>query len=120
RGDVATGVEYGDGKKARGDFVALGANAIFNPFILLASGLEHPALGCYLNEQRGVMISFDTKGITDFQGSTVQTGHGYMFYSGAHRSRHSGILLEHSNAPYLRLEPGRWRERMRFKFIVED
>ncbi len=120
RADVATGIEYGDGKRARGDFIALGANAIFNPFILLASGLEHPALGRYLNEQRGAMVTFDTKGITDFQGSTVQTGHGYMFYSGEHRKKHSAFLLEHSNAPSLRLEPGRWRERMRLKFIIED
>lgn len=122
RGNVATGVEYAlDGKqlRAQADFVALGTNALFNPHILLRSGVSHPALGRYLNEQRSASVDFDLDGINNFQGSTVITGHGYMFYSGEHRREHSGALLEHVNRPMLRLD-GKWRQRMRIKFIFED
>lgn len=122
RGNVATGVEYSlDGKqlRAKADFVALGTNALFNPHILLGSGVTHPALGKYLNEQRSASVDFDLDGINNFQGSTVITGHGYMFYSGDHRREQSAALLEHVNRPMLRLD-GKWRQRMRIKFIFED
>jgi len=122
RGNVASGVEYSMGGKllsAKADFVALGANALFNPHILLASGLVHPALGKYLNEQRSVNVDFELDGINNFQGSTVITGHGYMFYGGEHRKKQSATLIEHVNRPLLRLD-GKWRQRMRLKFISED
>ena len=44
-GGIATGVVYrrdGAEQTARGDLVVLGANAIFNPFILTKSGIDHP------------------------------------------------------------------------------
>lgn len=50
---LATGVQYLlDGREhlARGELVALGASALFNPHILMRSGLDHPELGRNLHE----------------------------------------------------------------------
>ena len=104
------------------DFAALGANAIFNPAILLRSGIEHPLLGRRLHEQVATSVVFDLKGMGNFQGSTVITGQGYMYYDGPHRKRYGGCITEFENTPrwLLRHEYGRWTERMRMIFIVED
>lgn len=104
------------------DFVALGANAIFNPAILLRSGIEHPLLGRRLHEQLSTSVTFDLDGMGNFQGSTMITGQGYMFYDGPHRKRHGGCMTEFLNTPrwLLRHEFGRWTERMRMQFVVED
>ncbi len=98
----------------------LGANAIFNPAILLRSGLEHPLLGRRLNEQIGVEYEFDLDGMDNYQGSTSLTGHGYMEYAHAERRSRSAALIETSNIPRLRLEKGKWRQRLTIKCIFED
>jgi choline dehydrogenase-like flavoprotein len=104
----------------RGDHYILGANAIFNPSILLRSGLKHSVLGRRLNEQLGVEYTFDLDGLDNFQGSTSLTGHGYMEYLGVDRTRESAALIETSNIPHLRLEKDKWRQRLVLKFIFED
>ena len=100
--------------------VVLAANAIFNADILLRSGHKHPDLGRYLNEQVSKTVHIDLKGVDNFSGSTLITGQGYMFYDGEHRRDRGAVLLEHFNRPSLRLEKGKWRQRMELKFIVED
>jgi choline dehydrogenase-like flavoprotein len=113
--------EHGGGEqRVRGDFFALGANAIFNPVILAQSGLAHPELGRGLVEQASVMVHVLLRGMQSFDGATIQTGHGYMLYGGAHRSERAAGLIETHNRPELRMERGRWREILRFKVIVED
>jgi hypothetical protein len=102
------------------DFVAIGCNAIFNPHILLRSGIEHPSLGRRLCEQRYMWVRQDLTDLDNFQGSTSITGHGYMFYDGPHRSKHAACLIEHHNRPEIRLEAGRWRRRMLIKFVFEE
>jgi choline dehydrogenase-like flavoprotein len=123
-GGRATGVQYvdaaGAAQRARATLVALGANALFNPHILLRSGLKHPQLGARLNEQLSVSGVFDLDGIDNFQGSTSLTGHGYMLYDGPHRAQQGACLIETSSIPDLRLERGKWRRRMQIKFIIED
>ncbi len=127
-GDVATGVTYvqdGAERRVQGELVALAANGIFNPFLMLKSGFEHRLLGKRLNEQLGYTINLDLDGLDNYGGSTVITGHGYMFYDGLHRSEYAGSLLEVYNVPLhhdadIRLEKGRWRQRVRLKFIFED
>jgi choline dehydrogenase-like flavoprotein len=123
RGDVATGVTYTheDGvSEAVGDLVVLGANALFNPFILLRSGITHPALGRYLNEQVSVTVHVDLDGVDNYQGSTSITGHNYRLYDGHHRSQHAACLIESWNVPQLRVEPGRWRQRLNLRCIFEN
>jgi choline dehydrogenase-like flavoprotein len=123
RGGLAYGVEYereGRSHEAQAEFVALGANPIFNAHILLASGIQHPELGRGLHEQMGVSVIVDLDGLNNFQGSTSVTGNGYMFYDGPERAKRAGCLVEHRNAPRLRLEKGKWRQRMAIKFLFED
>jgi hypothetical protein len=102
------------------DFVALGCNAVFNPHILLRSGIDHPSLGRRLSEQRYMWVQQDLADVDNFQGSTSITGHGYMFYDGPHRSEHAAALIEHHNRPVIRLESGKWRKRLLVKFMFEE
>ncbi|MEM9735947.1 MAG: GMC family oxidoreductase, partial [Pseudomonadota bacterium] len=122
QGGRVTGVTYRMGeevREARADAVALGCNAIFNAAILLRSGFEHPLLGRRLHEQVGIFADIDLAGIENFDGSSSISGHGYMLYGGEHRREAAACLIESWNVPQLRPEPGRWRERMRMKFIFE-
>jgi choline dehydrogenase-like flavoprotein len=43
-----------------------------------------------------------------------------MLYCGEHLARHAACLMEHYNIPTLRLDPGKWRQRMHLRFIFED
>ncbi|NJN63705.1 MAG: GMC family oxidoreductase [Acidobacteria bacterium] len=122
-GGRARGVIYavrGVEQCALGDLVALGANALFNPFLLLRSGLTHPWLGAGLHEQVSVRVDVLLDGVDSFQGSTATTGHGYMLYRGERRKKKAAALLETWNVPVLRREPGRARQRMIVKAIFED
>ncbi|MEJ2086165.1 MAG: GMC family oxidoreductase [Acidobacteriota bacterium] len=125
-GNVATGVRYrqdGMGKTAASDLVALGANALFNPFLLMRSGLDHPILGRHLHEQVSVYVTVELDGVDNFQGSTSITANGYMLYDGQHRSDYAAALIESHNIYFgkaLRVERGKWRQRMELKFIFED
>ena len=125
-GNTATGVRYrqdGEIKTASSDLVALGANAIFNPFLLMRSGLDHPLLGRNLHEQVSVYVTIDLDGVDNFQGSTSITANGYMLYDGEHRRDHAAALIESHNIYFgkaLRVERGKWRQRMELKFIFED
>ena len=125
-GSSAVSVEYmqnGIREEARADLFVLGTGSIFNPFILLKSGLDHPVLGRNLNEQISKYVRVELNGVDILHGSTSITGHGYMLYDGDHRSEHAACLIESYNVPILnglRMEKGKWRQRMRFKFIFED
>ena len=122
-GPVATGVRYErDGAEilAHAEIVVLGANAIFNPNILQRSDLDHPLLGTHLDEQVSLSVTIDLDGVDNFQGSTSITGHGYMMYDGEHRKEHAGCLIESWNVPIVRPEQGKWRQRLRLKFIYEN
>jgi choline dehydrogenase-like flavoprotein len=118
-----TGVHYqrdGVDHQVRADLVALGANALFNPFILLRSGITDGTPGQGLVEQVSRNVEVDLKGVDNFQGSTSITGLGYMMYSGDHRRHRAAALMESWNVPLLRDERGRWRQRVRLKFVYED
>jgi choline dehydrogenase-like flavoprotein len=120
---VARGVRYLRGGRevvARAQLVALGASAIFNPHILLRSGLSHPELGRNLFEQVSLKASVLLDGVDNFQGGTSITGHGYMLYDGPHRRDSPAILLETWNVPRLRDERGKWRQVLKIMCIIED
>lgn len=119
----ATGVRYrraGEEKVAKGDFVVLGGNAIFNPHLLLRSGLQHRLLGKRLHEQVSRTVKVYLDGVDNYQSSTSISANGYMLYDGPHRTERSGALIEVSNIPVLRPEKNRWRQLMQMKFIFED
>jgi choline dehydrogenase-like flavoprotein len=121
--DRVTGVRYefgGAEHVARADLVALGANALFNPFLLLRSGLSDGPAGRGLTEQISRDVVVDLAGVDNFQGSTSITGLGYMLYAGAHRRDRAAALMESWNVPLLRDERGRWRQRLKLTFIYED
>jgi choline dehydrogenase-like flavoprotein len=118
-----TGVRYqfaGAEHLARGDVVGLGANALFNPFLLLRSGLSDGPVGLGLSEQISRDVEVDLRGVDNFQGSTSITGHGYMVYPGEHRRERAAALMESWNVPLLRDERGKWRQRIKLTFIYED
>jgi choline dehydrogenase-like flavoprotein len=128
-GTTATGLVVtcrGTASRVQADLVVLGANAIFNPHILLRSGLRHRLLGTRLHEQMPVDVCLDLKGLKSYNGSTAICGNGYLFYDGGHRRNHAGCLLESWNAPFvygrnaLRTERGRWTERMYIRFLFDD
>lgn len=122
---IATGlVVRGDGGRettVKGDLVALGTNAVFNPAILLRSGLKAPALGRYLHEQASQTATIDIASDGNYFGGTSITGHGYALYDGEHRREAGAVLLENWNAPpRLRTERGRWLDRLHLKLVAED
>lgn len=102
------------------DLAILGANALFNPHILLRSGLTDPELGRGLSEQVSVTVSVELDGLNNFQGSTVSTALGYMLYSGEHRRRHAAALIQTINVPRLRNTRGRWLQSLDMNFMFED
>jgi choline dehydrogenase-like flavoprotein len=121
--NLVTGARYrlgGTEHVARGEVVGLGANAVFNPHILLRSGLSDPALGRGLVEQASARVDVLLDGVDNFQGSTSITGLGYMLYGGEHRRERAAALMESWNTPELRNERGKWRQRVILKFIYED
>jgi choline dehydrogenase-like flavoprotein len=124
KGGVATGVSYlknGVVSQAGADIVVLGGNAIFNPHILQRSNIRHPLLGKYLDEQIALKVSIDLDGLNNFQGSSSNTGHGYMLYDGEHRKEHAGCLIETWNTPNdLRIEQGKWQQRLILRVIYEN
>jgi choline dehydrogenase-like flavoprotein len=125
----ATGVAYlheGRAERAAADLIVLGASALFNPHILLRSGINHPLLGKRLHEQYAVDLNLNLRGVKSFNGSTIITGLGYLFYEGEHRRDHAACLIETWNSPFiyrgsgLRAERGRWTERLLLRCLFDD
>jgi choline dehydrogenase-like flavoprotein len=128
-GGLASGVNYtrsGRSERVRGDMVVLAASALFNPHIMLRSGIKHRLLGRRLHDQMGVDVCVDLDGVGAYDGSTSITGNGYMFYEGEHRREHAACLVETWNSPFiyqpaaLRADRGRWNQRQYFRFIFDD
>jgi choline dehydrogenase-like flavoprotein len=108
------------------DLIVLAASGLFNPHILLRSNIDHPLLGKRLNDKLTVDVTLDLKGVKCYNGSTLVSGLGYLFYEGEHRRTHAACLVETTNSPFLvmdgalRSERGRWTERMAIKFLFDD
>jgi choline dehydrogenase-like flavoprotein len=114
-------------KRDTGDLIVLGASALFNPHILLRSGFDHPLIGRRLHEQMPVYVTLDLRGVKCYNGSTVLSGLGYLFYEGEHRREHAACMIETWSSPFayrpddaLRLEQGRWNERLMLGFLFDD
>ena len=127
---VAQAVNYireGAAQRASGDLFIMGASALFNPHILLRSGITHPLMGRRLHEQMPIYVTLDLKGVKCYNGSTVLSGLGYLFYEGEHRRDHAACMIETWSSPFayrpddaLRLEQGRWNERVMLGFLFDD
>lgn len=103
-----------------GDVIALGTHALFNANILLNSGDDHPLTGKRLGEQYGMDVVVHLDNLANVGGSTWVTANGYMLYDGPHRKEYAACLLESNNAPYIRVERGKWRNVATFRMVFED
>lgn len=122
-GSVATGVRWREGstdRRADASLVAVGANAFFNPWLLLRSGITDGPVGVGVNEQRAVTVTVQLTDVDAYDGSTSITGHGYLFATGAHRAERAGALVETLNMPMIQDVRGRWRRKWLIKFLMED
>ena len=122
-GNVARRVYYTKANKeysAEGEVIALGANAIFNANILLNSRDRNLHTGKGLGEQLGLDAIVYLDNLDNVGGSTWVNANGYMLYDGEHRREYAACLIESNNAPYLRIERGKWRHLAAFRMIFED
>jgi choline dehydrogenase-like flavoprotein len=128
-GAIATGVTYTDGgieRRASADLVVLAASALFNPHILLRSGIDDPLIGKRLHEQLPIDVCMNLRGVKSYNGSTMISANGYLFYEGDHRRDRAACLIETWNSPFayqrasLRAERGRWTERAYMRFLFDD
>lgn len=124
-GETARAVRYeADGREflVRGELVALGANGIQTPFILLQSGFSHPALGRYLHEKRIVQAEAFLDGLDHFDGGPPISGMNLSLMDGPDRREAAGALMYVVNEwrHGLRTEYGRWRQTLPIEFMVED
>jgi choline dehydrogenase-like flavoprotein len=117
----------GAAERATGDLIVMAASALFNPHILLRSGFDHPLIGRRLHEQMPIYVTLDLKGVKCYNGSTVLSGLGYLFYEGEHRRNHAACMIETWSSPFayrpddaLRVESGRWNERLMLGFLFDD
>jgi choline dehydrogenase-like flavoprotein len=108
------------------DLIILAASGLFNPHILLRSNITHPLLGKRLHDKMTVDVTLDLEGVKSYNGSSLISGLGYLFYEGEHRRNYAACLVETVNSPFmttlgaLRAERGRWTERLTLKFLFDD
>jgi choline dehydrogenase-like flavoprotein len=128
-GGVVSALRYTSGgrnERVQAPLFVLGASALFNPHILLRSGIAHPLLGKRLHEQMSMDVSLDLAGVKAYNGSSMISGNGYLFYEGEHRREHAACMIETWNSPFayqsasLRMERGRWNERICMRFMFDE
>jgi choline dehydrogenase-like flavoprotein len=126
---VARGVNYRSNdkiEKANADLIVLAASALFNPHLLLRSGDAHPLVGKRLHDQLPIDVMLDLNGLKSYNGSTIITGNGYLFYEGDHRRNYAACIIEMWSSPFaykmgaLRTERGRYSERANVRFVFDD
>ena len=113
-------IKDGKEQKISAAVVALGANPIFNSNILLNSGDSNPLTGKGLGEQLGLQALVYLDNMKNTGGSTWVNANGYMLYDGEHRKDKAACLIEANNAPYIRLEQGKWLNIASYRMIFED
>lgn len=104
----------------KGELIALAANAIFNPHILLNSGDLNQSTGKYLTDQVSYFAYIHLNNIDNVGGNSKNPANGYMFYDEVDRSKMAASLIETYNDFTLRHEFGKWRKIAKFKFMFED
>jgi choline dehydrogenase-like flavoprotein len=112
--------ENGALHSASADLVVLGANGIFNPHLLLKSGIADGPVGLGLQEQLPLYAIADLDGLEDGDGSAHATGIGYNFADGPWRKEAAGGFYELTNLPLVRPDPVKWRQTVRITFMLDD
>ncbi len=124
QGSVARGVhavQAGREVLVGADLVVLGANGLFNPFILLKSGLSHSELGRGLCEQVGLTVMVELADTASFLGSTITTGMGVGDLRSSERRERAGFMFQVAHRPLnLSLTRGRWFNTMEIIVVIED
>lgn len=121
--NTVQGVSYttdDDDRKAFADMVVLGANGIYNPFLLLKSGIDHGPVGRGLTEQIPITVDVDLDGLEDGDGSAHVTGVGYNFLHGEHRKSAAGGFYQINNLPLHRAHATKWRQTVTLDFLLSD
>lgn len=123
-GGQARGAVYqrnGRTERIAADHTVLGANALFNPEILLRSGDSSALTGRRLHEQQGVFANIMLDGVDGFQGTTSVTGLGTMLWDDDERRKtRAPALIEVWNTGTMRNEPGRWLQKLSVRIVYED
>lgn len=126
RANAVAYTRAGRAERGQGETIVLAASALFNPHILLRSNIKHRYLGKRLHEQMPVDVCLNLRGVKSYNGSSIISGNGYLFYDGEHRREHAGCLIETWNSPFtytraaLRAEQGRWTERAYMRFMFDE
>lgn len=110
----------GEEHKVSGDLVVLGANGLFNPFIMKKSGLDHPDLGTGIGEQVSCSVRVALEGLDNWHASTISAGLGYMFYKDRDRAKRAAAMIQINNPTRIRPEAGKWLQLMELNFVFED
>jgi choline dehydrogenase-like flavoprotein len=121
----ATGVRFVSGgveRLARGELIALGANGIQTPFMLLRSGFTDPALGRYLHEKQVIQYEALLDGVDNFDGGIPTSGCNVALHDGEFRREAAAAFIYFLNdwRDGLRLEWGRWRQTLPIEIFIED
>lgn len=109
-------------ERVKGDLVALAANGIHSPFIMMKSGFDEPALGRYLHEKRSIDFEILLDGMDGLDGSSILSSLNVMMLTGEHRREHAGGLYNFDSHTFfgVRLEYGRWSQSIPLNVLVED
>lgn len=121
RGAVFT--QGGRDYRVSADFVVLGANGVFNPWILMQSGIGGHGVGRYFGEKLYASVEVMLDGHKHFDGGTVQTCFNLSRLETSQRGEMGAAVYYFENnirRPGLRMIQGRWREFLQVTIYVED
>lgn len=103
------------------DVVVLGANAIYNPDLLINSSINQGPVGMGLTEQSGVTVTAYIGGDLDStNGSSPFGGVGYNFLVGPHLAECAGGFYEIGNGILLRPHATKWRSIITITALFDD
>lgn len=107
--------------KFAADRFVLGAHAIFNPYILLKSGIDLPQTGVGICEQVGLSATIELDGLEKKKGITTTTGFGINDLYGSHRKHRAGFMYNTINSPMsISLTPNKPFSELEVIIAIED
>jgi choline dehydrogenase-like flavoprotein len=110
----------GERHSVSADVFVLGANGIYNPFLLLKSGIDNGPVGKGLHEQIPIYVEVDLDGLVNGDGSSHIAAVGYNFSAGDFRQHSSGGFYEITNLSRFRPDRTRYQQFMQINFLLDD
>ena len=98
--------------------MALAANGIYNPFLLLKSGIDDGPVGRGVTEQIPIYLSVDFATAGNQGYSSLIGAVNYAFADGPHRAHASGGFLEISSRFRVRPNAGKWNRNAFAVFLA--